>query len=76
LATPLFELTKKDVDFIWDVGCQHAFQVLKATLVDAHVLIWLNFKKPLLTGHPKVLELYCHRRRANLRRWWLTPIKV
>jgi hypothetical protein len=25
LVVPLFELTKRDVDFIWDLGCQQAF---------------------------------------------------
>ncbi len=45
LATPLFELTKKDIDFVWDLGCQQAFEALKGALVDAHVLIWLGFKK-------------------------------
>jgi hypothetical protein len=42
----LFELTKKDVDFVWNVGYQQAFQVLKGALVDAPILIWPNFKKP------------------------------
>jgi hypothetical protein len=45
LAAPLFELTKRDVDFVWDVGYQQAFQALKATLVDAPVLIQLDFKR-------------------------------
>ncbi len=46
LATPLFELTKKDVDFIWDVGCQQPFQALKGALVDALVFMWPDFKRP------------------------------
>ncbi len=25
LVAPLFELTRKDVDFVWDMGCQQAF---------------------------------------------------
>jgi hypothetical protein len=25
LAAPLFELTRKDVDFVWNMGCQQAF---------------------------------------------------
>jgi hypothetical protein len=25
LRAPLFELTKRDVDFVWDVGCQQTF---------------------------------------------------
>ncbi len=38
LAAPLFELTKRDVNFVWDMGCQQAFQSLKAALVDAPIL--------------------------------------
>jgi hypothetical protein len=79
LAIPLFKLTKKDVDFIWDVGCQHAFQALKGALVDVPVLMRPDFKRPFclyVDWSPKVLELYCHRRRANLRRWWPMPTRV
>jgi hypothetical protein len=46
LATLIFELIKRDVDSIWDLGYRQAFQVLKATLVDAHVFIQLDFKRP------------------------------
>jgi hypothetical protein len=42
----LFELIKKDIDFLWNMGCQQTFQVLKGTLVDVHVLIQPDFKKP------------------------------
>jgi len=45
LATPLFELTKKDVNFVWDMGCQQAFQELKAALVDAPILTRPDFKR-------------------------------
>jgi hypothetical protein len=45
LAAPLFELTRKDVDFVWDMGCQQAFQALRAVLVEAPILIRPNFKK-------------------------------
>ncbi len=45
LASPLFELTRKDVAFVWDVGCQHAYQVLKAALVDALVLTCPDFRR-------------------------------
>jgi hypothetical protein len=45
LAAPLFELTKKDVNFVWDMGYQHAFQELKAALVDALVLTRPDFKR-------------------------------
>jgi hypothetical protein len=45
LGGPLFELTRKDVAFVWDVGCEQAYQALKAALVDAHVLTRANFKQ-------------------------------
>ncbi len=45
LAVPLFELTKKDVNFVWDMGCQQAFQELKAVLVDAPILTRPDFKR-------------------------------
>jgi hypothetical protein len=45
LVGPLFELTRKDVAFVWDVGCQHAYQALKAALVDALVLTRPDFKR-------------------------------
>jgi hypothetical protein len=45
LAALLFELTKKDFNFVWDMGCQQAFQELKAALVDAPILRRPNFKR-------------------------------
>jgi hypothetical protein len=39
LAVPLFELTKKEVAFVWDLGCQSAFEALKGALVADPVLI-------------------------------------
>jgi hypothetical protein len=38
-------LTRKDVAFVWDVGCEQAYQALKAALVDAHVLTRPDFKQ-------------------------------
>ncbi len=32
VATPLTDLTKKDVELIWDDNCEHAFQALKKAL--------------------------------------------
>jgi hypothetical protein len=40
----LFELTKRDVDFVWDLGCQQAFEALKKTLVAALVHIRPDLK--------------------------------
>jgi hypothetical protein len=45
LAGPLFELTRKDVAFVWDVNCEQAYQALKATLVDALVLTRPEFRR-------------------------------
>jgi hypothetical protein len=39
LAAPLFKLTRKDVDFVWHMGCQQAFQALRTTLSEAPILI-------------------------------------
>jgi hypothetical protein len=47
LASPLFELTKKDVSFVWNQDCQWAFDALKRALVEAPILIRPDFKKPL-----------------------------
>jgi len=45
LAAPLFELTRKDVNFVWDMGYQQAFQELHAALVDAPILTRPDFKR-------------------------------
>jgi len=45
LVVPLFELTRKDVVFVWDLGCQCAFEALKEALVVAPVLIRPDLKK-------------------------------
>jgi hypothetical protein len=41
----LFELTKRDVDFLWDFRCRQAFEAIKKELVDVPGLIQPNFKK-------------------------------
>jgi len=38
IASPLFDLTKKDAPFSWDVRCQEAFDLLKHRLTSAPVL--------------------------------------
>jgi hypothetical protein len=45
LAAPLLELTRKDVDFVWNMGCQQAFQALRTALIRAPILIRPDFKK-------------------------------
>jgi len=42
----LFELTKKDVAFVWNQDCQQAFDSLKRTLVNAPILVRPDFKRP------------------------------
>jgi hypothetical protein len=46
VAGPLFELTKKDVVFLWNQECQRAFDDLKKALVQAPVLVRPNFQEP------------------------------
>jgi hypothetical protein len=45
MAVPLFELTKKEVAFVWDRGCQSSFEALKGVLVAAPILVRPNFGK-------------------------------
>jgi len=79
LAISLFELTKKDVAFMWNLDYQQAFEALKRTLVDAPVLVRPNFKKPFCLDVDwlvKALVPSYFRRKANLRKWWLMPTRV
>jgi hypothetical protein len=46
LTGPLFELTKKDVDFVWTRNYQRAFDALKEALMGAPILVRPNFKEP------------------------------
>ncbi len=46
LAGPLFELTKRDVIFVWNQDCQRAFDALKKALMEAPILVRPNFKEP------------------------------
>jgi hypothetical protein len=46
LAAPLFELTKKNVAFVWNSDCHQAFEALKRGLVAAPVLVRPDFRKP------------------------------
>ncbi len=41
----MFELTRKDVVFAWNVNCEQAYQALKAALVDAPVLTRPDFRR-------------------------------
>jgi hypothetical protein len=46
LAAPLFELTKKDVAFVWNSDCHQAYEALNKTLVATPVLVRPDFRKP------------------------------
>jgi len=46
LASPLFELTKKDVAFVWTQDYQRVFDALKKALMGAPILMRPNFKEP------------------------------
>jgi len=46
LVVPLFELTKKDVAFVWNSDCQQAFEALKRALAVVLMLVRPDFKKP------------------------------
>ena len=40
IAAPLIQLTKKNVQFVWDESCQAAFEILKKKLCSAPVLAY------------------------------------
>jgi len=68
LAVPMFELTRKDVAFVWDLGCQSAFEALKGALVAAPMLTQPDFKKPfalMWIGHRRVSVPFYLRRKAG-----------
>jgi hypothetical protein len=46
MASPLFELIKKDVAFVWNQNYQRAFDDLKRALVEAPILVRPDFKEP------------------------------
>jgi hypothetical protein len=46
LVVSLFELTKKNVAFVWNLDIQQTFEVLKRALVNVPKLVHPNFKKP------------------------------
>jgi len=39
-------LIKRDVDFVWNLNYQQAFEALKKAFIDAPMLVRLNFKEP------------------------------
>jgi hypothetical protein len=59
LVVPLFELTKKDVAFVWNSNCHQAFEALKRALVAAPVLVRPDFRKPFCLDHYNNRGLFC-----------------
>ena len=45
-AKVLYDLTKKDVPYVWSSECEKAFQELKGKMLSYDVLVFPNFKKP------------------------------
>ena len=45
IATPLFEMTKKNVKFKWSSVCQEAFDTIKHNLTTAPILAYPDFEK-------------------------------
>lgn len=48
MAIPLFELTKKDVTFVWNPNYQSAFETLKDALVCAPIMVQLDFTQAFI----------------------------
>ena len=46
IARPLNALTHKDVDFIWTDICQKSFELLKTTVSEEPILVYLDPSKP------------------------------
>lgn len=47
-ARPLYNLLKKDHDFIWTPLCQNAFETLKKALISPPILIFPDFKESFI----------------------------
>jgi hypothetical protein len=48
IVVPLFDLTKKDQNFLWTIVCQGAFDTLKLRLIEAPILIRPDFERPFI----------------------------
>jgi hypothetical protein len=48
IVVPLFDLAKKDQSFLWTLACQEAFDTLKLSLIEAPILIRLDFERPFI----------------------------
>ena len=48
IASPLIELTKKNVKFSWDERCESAFQTLKNALINPPILVYPDVNKQFI----------------------------
>ena len=48
IANPLFNLLKKDIQYIWSVECNNAFECLKNKLINAPILTPPDYDKPFI----------------------------
>ena len=48
IARPLHQLTEKSKDFLWKSEAQEAFEVLKATLTSALILVFPSMREPFI----------------------------
>jgi len=48
IVMPFFDLTKKDQSFLWTPACHEAFDTLKLRLIEAPILVRLDFDKPFI----------------------------
>jgi hypothetical protein len=48
IAYPLFNLTKKGVKFVWDTSCREAVEEIKKRALNAPLLMYPDFEKPLI----------------------------
>ena len=46
IASPLYALTKKNVDFIWTEQCENAFKLLREALISPPLLAYPDFDEP------------------------------
>ncbi len=48
IVVPLFDLTTKDQSFLWTPICQEAFDTFKFRLIEAPILVRLDFERPFI----------------------------
>ena len=48
IATPLYDLLKKDINYEWTEERQQVFQLLKNKLISAPLLAYPDFEKPFI----------------------------